>query len=67
MQSITHGAELFQFARTGPIHLYNFASGKEDSRFKCGETDQDAYRIFLAGIDGAPMLSFADVIQPSDA
>jgi len=47
-----------------PIRPYNFADGADDSRFKCGETNQDLYRIFMAGVDGTPMPSFADVIQP---
>jgi len=50
-----------------PIRPYNFADGADDSRFKCGETNQDLYRIFMTGVDGTPMPSFADVIQPSDA
>lgn len=90
MQSITHGAELFQKmecwkchgqqgrgdgpsaatltdSKDQPIRPYDFASGKDDSRFKCGETNQDVYRIFMTGLDGTPMPSFADVIQPNDA
>jgi mono/diheme cytochrome c family protein len=47
-----------------PIRPYNFSTG---SRFKCGETNQDLYRIFMTGVDGTPMPSFADVIQPNDA
>src|SRR5207253_7428525 len=47
-----------------PIRPYNFAEG---SRFKCGSTNQDIYRIFITGVDGTPMPSFADVIQPNDA
>lgn len=50
-----------------PIRPYNFASGGEDSRFKCGSTNQDIYRIFMTGLDGTPMPSFSDVIQPNDA
>lgn len=50
-----------------PIRPYNFAAGKNDSRFKCGSTNQDLYRIFMTGLDGTPMPSFADVIQPNDA
>jgi cytochrome c oxidase cbb3-type subunit I/II len=46
------------------IRPYNFAEG---SRFKCGGTNQDIYRIFITGVDGTPMPSFADVIQPNDA
>jgi len=47
-----------------PIRPYNFATG---SRFKCGETNQDLYRIFMTGLDGTPMPSFADQIKPADA
>jgi cytochrome c oxidase cbb3-type subunit 2 len=50
--------------KDNPIRPYNFASG---SRFKCGETNQDLYRVFMTGLDGTPMPSFADVIQPNDA
>jgi mono/diheme cytochrome c family protein len=50
-----------------PIRPYNFAAGKGDSRFKCGDTNQDIYKIFMTGVDGTPMPSFADVIQPNDA
>lgn len=47
-----------------PIRPYNFASG---SRFKCGTTNQDLYKIFITGLDGTPMPSFADVIKPEEA
>jgi mono/diheme cytochrome c family protein len=47
-----------------PIRPYNFASG---SRFKCGATNQELYKIFMTGLDGTPMPSFADVIKPDDA
>lgn len=50
-----------------PIRPYNFADAGNDSRFKCGTTNEDLYRIFMTGLDGTPMPSFADVIQPSDA
>lgn len=50
-----------------PIRPYNFAGGKEDSRFKCGSTNEDIYKIFMTGVDGTPMPSFADTIQPNDA
>src|SRR6267378_61005 len=46
-----------------PIRPYNFAAG---SRFKCGVTNQDLYKIFMTGLDGTPMPSFADVIKPED-
>ncbi|HEY2805556.1 MAG TPA: cytochrome c [Gemmatimonadales bacterium] len=51
-------------SKDNPIRPYNFATG---SRFKCGETNQDLYRIFMTGLDGTPMPSFADNIQPADA
>jgi mono/diheme cytochrome c family protein len=47
-----------------PIRPYNFAGG---SRFKCGTTNHDLYKIFMTGLDGTPMPSFADVIKPEDA
>ena len=50
-----------------PIRPYDFSSGKDDSRFKCGSTNADIYRIFMTGVDGTPMPSFADNIQPNDA
>jgi cytochrome c oxidase cbb3-type subunit 2 len=50
-----------------PLRPYNFADGADDSRFKCGSTNQDVYRIFMTGLDGTPMPAFADVVQPNDA
>ncbi len=50
-----------------PIRPYNFADGKDDSRFKCGSTNEDIYKIFMTGVDGTPMPSFNDTIQPNDA
>jgi len=47
-----------------PIRPYNFSVG---SRFKCGATNQDLYKIFITGVDGTPMPSFADVIKPEEA
>jgi len=47
-----------------PIRPYNFAAG---SRFKCGTSNPDLYKIFMTGLDGTPMPSFADVIKPEDA
>jgi mono/diheme cytochrome c family protein len=47
-----------------PIKAYNF---QEETRFKCGSTDQDLYRIFMTGLDGTPMPSFADNIKPEEA
>ncbi len=54
-------------SKDNPIRPYNFAAGKDDSRFKCGSTNEDIYKIFMTGVDGTPMPSFADVIQPNDA
>jgi len=51
-------------SKENPIRPFNFSAG---SRFKCGESNQDLYRIFMTGIDGTPMPSFADVLQPTDA
>ena len=47
-----------------PIQPYNFAEG---ARPKCGDTDADIYRIFMTGLDGTPMPSFADNIKPDEA
>jgi mono/diheme cytochrome c family protein len=47
-----------------PIRPYNFAAG---SRFKCGTTNSDIYKIFMSGVDGTPMPSFADVVKPDEA
>jgi mono/diheme cytochrome c family protein len=47
-----------------PIRPYNFSAG---SRFKCGSTNADLYKIFITGVDGTPMPSFADVIKPEEA
>ncbi len=54
-------------SQDNPIRPYNFSAGADDSRFKCGAANQDIYRIFMTGVDGTPMPSFADVIQPNDA
>jgi len=47
-----------------PIKPYNFHDG---TRFRCGETNQDLYKIFMTGLDGTPMPSFADILKPIDA
>ncbi len=54
-------------SKDNPIRPYDFSAGKDDSRFKCGSTNADIYKIFMAGVDGTPMPSFADVVQPKDA
>jgi mono/diheme cytochrome c family protein len=47
-----------------PILPYDFAEG---ARPKCGSTDRDIYKIFMTGLDGTPMPSFADNIKPDEA
>jgi cytochrome c oxidase cbb3-type subunit 2 len=47
-----------------PIKPYNFFTGY---RFKCGTSNSDLYKIFMTGVDGTPMPSFADVVKPDDA
>jgi cytochrome c oxidase cbb3-type subunit 2 len=47
-----------------PIKPFNF---HDTIRFKCGSTDQDLYRIFMTGLDGTPMQSFADNVKPDEA
>ena len=51
-------------SKDNPIRPYNFVVG---SRFMCGVTNQDLYRIFMTGLDGSPMPSFADQIEPAEA
>jgi mono/diheme cytochrome c family protein len=47
-----------------PIRPYDFTTGE---RFKCGVSNSDLYRIFMTGLDGTPMPSFADNIKPEEA
>jgi len=47
-----------------PIRPYDFESG---SRFKCGTTNDELFKIFMTGVDGTPMPSFADVLKPTEA
>jgi cytochrome c oxidase cbb3-type subunit 2 len=47
-----------------PIKAFNFHDG---TRFKCGSTDRDLYKIFMTGLDGTPMPSFADNVKPDEA
>ena len=51
-------------SKDNPIRPYNFATG---TRFKCGDTNQDLYRVFMTGLDGTPMPSFADNLKPAEA
>jgi mono/diheme cytochrome c family protein len=47
-----------------PIPPYDFAAS---TRFKCGESDQDLYRILMTGLDGTPMPSFANGLSQDQA
>src|ERR1700736_3002644 len=47
-----------------PIAPYNF---HDETRFKCGTSDQDLYKIFMTGLDGTPMPSWSDNIKPDEA
>jgi hypothetical protein len=47
-----------------PVRPYDFQSG---SRFKCGNTNEDLFKIFMTGLDGTPLPSFADVLKPEEA
>ncbi len=51
-------------SKNRPIAPYDFTSGE---RFKCGESNQDLYRIFMTGLDGTPMPSFLDDLKPDEA
>ena len=51
-------------SKDNPIRPYNFSSG---TRFKCGSTNEDLFRIFMTGLDGTPMPSFSDNLTPNDA
>jgi len=47
-----------------PIVPYDFTTGE---RFKCGQSNQDLYRIFMTGLDGTPMPSYFEDIKPEQA
>jgi mono/diheme cytochrome c family protein len=47
-----------------PIKPFNF---HDQTKFKCGTEDRDLYRIFMTGLDGTPMPSFADNVKPEEA
>lgn len=47
-----------------PIKPFNFHDG---DRFKCGTTNRDIYQIFMTGLDGTPMASFADDLKGDEA
>lgn len=50
--------------KDNPIVPYQFTNA---TRFKCGTTNADLYRIFMTGLDGTPMPSFADFVKPEQA
>jgi len=43
---------------------YDFTSG---ANLKCGDRPEDLYRVFMTGLSGSPMPSFADSLTPADA
>ena len=47
-----------------PIRPYNFHDG---TRFPLRRNESDLYKIFMTGLDGTPMPSFADSLKPQDA
>jgi mono/diheme cytochrome c family protein len=47
-----------------PIRPFDF---HDELRFKCGNSDQDLYTIFMTGLDGTPMPSFSDNVKPDEA
>jgi cytochrome c oxidase cbb3-type subunit 2 len=47
-----------------PIVPYDFTTGE---RFKCGQSNQDLYRIFMTGLDGTPMPSYLQDLKPDQA
>jgi len=47
-----------------PIQPYDFTAA---SRFKCGESDEDLYRVLMTGLDGSPMPSFSNSLKPEQA
>ena len=47
-----------------PIKPFDF---HDQTKFKCGTDDRALYRIFMTGLDGTPMPSFADNVKPEEA
>jgi cytochrome c oxidase cbb3-type subunit 2 len=47
-----------------PLPPYDFTV---TDRFKCGVTNSDLYRTFMTGMDGSPMLSYADKLSSEQA
>jgi cytochrome c oxidase cbb3-type subunit I/II len=51
-------------AKGDPIQPTNFTTMP---RFKCGESNQDLYRVLMTGLDGSPMASFSNSLKPEQA
>jgi mono/diheme cytochrome c family protein len=51
-------------SKENPIVPYDFTVG---TRFKCGVSNQDLYRIFMTGLDGTPMPSYVSWVTPEQA
>jgi mono/diheme cytochrome c family protein len=47
-----------------PIAAYDFTGS---SRFKCGESNEDLYRVLMTGLDGSPMASFSNSLKAEQA
>jgi cytochrome c oxidase cbb3-type subunit I/II len=47
-----------------PIHPFDFTTG---TRMKCGEGGPTIFRDLMTGLDGTPMPSFADALNPDQA
>lgn len=47
-----------------PIPPYDLTT---TTRFKCGESNQDLYRVLMTGLDGSPMASFSNSLKPEQA
>lgn len=47
-----------------PSAPYDFTSS---THFKCGESDQDLYKVLMTGLDGSPMASFSNSLKPEQA
>lgn len=57
-------ADTLQDDENRPIKAYDFTEG---TRPKCGSSDRDIYKIFMTGLDGTPMPSYADNVKPEEA
>jgi mono/diheme cytochrome c family protein len=58
-----HGPSAASLTDNGgyPIVPFDFTSGRQ---FKCGDSDQDMFRVLVTGLDGTPMPSFASAMTP---